>query len=159
LYDQRGKRVSWVEDDSYVFRVIARLKPRPVRPEMLALQIECPECTGRITPGEISEHLKRQHWFPRSIVLDRSLDQTQPLGTNPGATRGTKTKARLPQRICPNPSRWNDVFKLLTEYSKAHPCRPRDPPAPLILAGWAYTNDTEKMRRWKETADWASANG
>jgi len=27
------------------------------------------------------------------------------------------------------------------------------------LAGWAYTNDVEKMRRWQETVAWAIANG
>jgi hypothetical protein len=75
LYDQRGKSVSWVENDSYTFRVIARLKPRPVRPGSLALHIECPECIDKITASDISEHLKQQHWFPRTIVLDKSPDQ------------------------------------------------------------------------------------
>lgn len=62
------------------------------------------------------------------------------------------------KRICPNPSRWNDVFEQLLEYAEAH-ARPSRPPPPLILAGWAYSNDTEKMRRWRETVEWASANG
>lgn len=29
----------------------------------------------------------------------------------------------------------------------------------MILAGWAYTNDVEKMRRWAETVAWANNNG
>ena len=33
------------------------------------------------------------------------------------------------------------------------------PPKPLILAGWAYSNDIEKMNRWKETVEWANNNG
>ena len=74
LYDQREKSVSWVENDSYRFRVIARLKPRPLRPELLALQIECPECISKIRAADISEHLKRQHWFPRTIDLDKVPD-------------------------------------------------------------------------------------
>lgn len=157
LYDQRGKSVSWVENDSYTFRVIARLKPRSVRPSSLALHIECPECINKITAGDISEHLKRQHWFPRTIILDKSPDQP-PLLTRDHDVDRTKVKTAASQRICPNPSRWNDVFKQLVEYAEAHPCRPNRPPAPLILAGWAYSNDTEKMRRWRETVDWASAN-
>ena len=30
---------------------------------------------------------------------------------------------------------------------------------PLILAGWGYSNDIEKIRRWEETVAWASYNG
>jgi len=32
------------------------------------------------------------------------------------------------------------------------------PPKPLILAGWAYSNDIEKKKRWEETVDWATKN-
>lgn len=159
LYDQRGKSVSWVENDSYTFRVIARLKPRLVRPSSLALHVECPECTNKITVGDIPEHLKRHHWFPWTIDLDRVPDQPQLLMRNLGVDRSKKVETATPQRICPNPSRWNDVFKQLVEYAEAHPCKPSRPPTPLILAGWASSNDTEKMRRWGETVDWASANG
>jgi hypothetical protein len=158
LYDQRGKSVSWVENDSYTFSVIARLKPRFVRPGSLALHIECPECINEITVGDISEHLKRQHWFPGTIDLDRAPDQPPLLRRDRGVDRGTKVKTATSQRICPNPSRWNDVFKQLVEYAEAHPCRPGRPPAPLILVGWVHSNDTEKMRRWRETVDWAAAN-
>jgi hypothetical protein len=30
---------------------------------------------------------------------------------------------------------------------------------PLILAGWAYSNDVEKRDRWQETLDWADRHG
>jgi len=159
LYDQLGKSVSWIENDNYVFRVIARLKPKPVRPASLALYIECPECLSKITVGAISEHLKRQHLFPRTIVLDEVPDQPPLSKRNSAVDRSTKVKTATSQRRYPNPSRWNDVFKQLVEYAEVHPCSPSRPPAPLILAGWTHSNDTEKMRRWKETVDWASANG
>jgi hypothetical protein len=29
----------------------------------------------------------------------------------------------------------------------------------LILAGWHFTNDVEKARRWEETLTWAATNG
>jgi hypothetical protein len=159
LYDQRGKNVSLVEDDSYTFRVIVRLKPRLVRPDSLALPIECPECLAKIRAGDISDHLKRQHRFPQTIVLEKAPDRSPLLTRNRSVDQSTKVKATTPQRICPNSPRWNDVFKQLVEYAEANPCSPSHPPAPLILAGWAYSNDTEKMRRWRETVDWASANG
>ena len=62
-------------------------------------------------------------------------------------------------RICPNPMPWKDVHERLTAYARVHPCVPPSPPVPLILAGWAYSNDTDKMRRWEETIAWARDNG
>jgi hypothetical protein len=113
---------------------------------------------GSLVKRSLSEHLKRQHWFPRTIALDKSPDP--PLLTrNRGVDRSTMAKTATSQRICPNSSRWNDVFKQLVEYAEAHTCKPSRPPAPLILAGWAYSNDNEKILRWRETVDWASANG
>jgi hypothetical protein len=29
----------------------------------------------------------------------------------------------------------------------------------LVLAGWHFTNDVEKSRRWGETLTWAVTNG
>jgi hypothetical protein len=158
LYDQHGKSVSWVEDDSYTFRVIVRLKPRLVQPASLAPHIECPECFDRIKTGDISKHLKRQHWFPRTVVLDWVPDQF-PSSKPKRAVGSPNVSSATQQRICPHPSRWNNVFEQLVEFSEAHPCIPRRPPEPLILAGWANSNDTEKMQRWKETVDWTSING
>ncbi|MBI2864183.1 MAG: DUF721 domain-containing protein [Chloroflexi bacterium] len=63
------------------------------------------------------------------------------------------------KRICPNPIPWNDAFKRLSDFAKAHPCTPELPPTPLILAGWAYSNDVGKLRRWEETVAWAENNG
>jgi len=62
------------------------------------------------------------------------------------------------KRICPNPSTWNEIFKKLTMHSKANQCKPPEPPKPLILAGWAYSNDIEKMHRWENTMQWANNN-
>lgn len=66
-------------------------------------------------------------------------------------------RVRLMNRICPHPARWNDVFNQLMEYAKTHRCIP--PPKPLILAGWAFSNDLEKLRRWSKTVNWANENG
>ena len=62
-------------------------------------------------------------------------------------------------RICPKPIPWNDIFQLLARHAKAIPCMPESPPKPLILAGWAYSDDSEKALRWAETVAWANANG
>jgi len=63
------------------------------------------------------------------------------------------------KRICPNPMSWNNAFKQLTKFAETHPCTPPSPPKPMILAGWAYSNDVEKMWRWEETVAWANNNG
>jgi hypothetical protein len=63
------------------------------------------------------------------------------------------------KRICPNPMPWHEAFERLTNYAQLHPCTPPSPPKPLILAGWASSNDVEKMQRWEETIDWAEKNG
>lgn len=62
------------------------------------------------------------------------------------------------KRICPNPMPWLEASDRLTEYAQLHPCVPPSPPKPLILAGWAYTNDIEKIQRWEETVAWAAKN-
>jgi len=63
------------------------------------------------------------------------------------------------KRICPNPMPWNTAFNRLTDYARMHPCIPPLPPKPLILNGWVYTNDVEKLERWEETVAWAKQNG
>ncbi len=62
-------------------------------------------------------------------------------------------------RICPNPKPWNDVYDRLTTYAQTHDCMPPSPPVPMSLTGWVYSNDTEKMRRWEQTVEWATRNG
>ena len=62
-------------------------------------------------------------------------------------------------KICPNPNNWNEVFKRLQTHARTYLCVPPSPPTPLILAGWAYSNDTEKLERWGQTVSWAKANG
>jgi hypothetical protein len=61
--------------------------------------------------------------------------------------------------ICPNPMTWKEIFDRLTNYAQSHPCTPSSPPKLLILSGWTYTNDVEKMQRWEEKIEWATKNG
>jgi hypothetical protein len=63
------------------------------------------------------------------------------------------------QRVCPNPKRWHELSQQLARYADSHHCTPARPPTPLILAGWAFSNDIEKRQRWQETVDWAATNG
>jgi len=60
--------------------------------------------------------------------------------------------------ICPNPRRWHEIHERLLVV-----CAERNiaqlPPKPLILNGWAYTNDLEKSDRWAETVNWAKKHG
>jgi len=63
------------------------------------------------------------------------------------------------RQICPKPMPWNHVFECLTSQARIRRCMPPSPPIPLILAGWAYSNDIEKLQRWEETVVWATNNG
>lgn len=60
--------------------------------------------------------------------------------------------------ICPNPGAWHEAFERLCKHAQLHSCTPSFPPKPLILTGWAYSNDVEKMQRWEETVIWAEKN-
>jgi len=61
-------------------------------------------------------------------------------------------------RVCPQPNVWNDVYKRLLQVAAGRPDM-REVPVPLILAGWAWTNDVEKMDRWEMTVQWAKEAG
>jgi hypothetical protein len=65
---------------------------------------------------------------------------------------------RLMIRVCPNPIPWSRVHKRLVEHFERTQCG-LPPPIPLILAGWTYSNDAEKLQRWKQTIEWAESNG
>ena len=64
--------------------------------------------------------------------------------------------------ICPVPMVWNEIYKRqLLPWENELPQRPHipKPPIPLILAGWAISNDAEKKARWEKTVDWANELG
>ena len=58
-------------------------------------------------------------------------------------------------KICPNPSKWNDIYISLCKiYDKQSRTIPK-PPVPLILAGWGFS-DRDKFDQWNETLNWIS---
>src|SRR5438105_1118445 len=63
------------------------------------------------------------------------------------------------KRICPKPIPWNKAFDSLSRHATSRTCTPPAPPIPLILAGWVYSNDQDKMLQWADTVAWAYANG
>jgi len=62
-------------------------------------------------------------------------------------------------RICPFPRTWIRLYESLMEYARAHSCEPPQPPLPLVLSGWSFSNDVEKAQHWEATLDWAKRNG
>ena len=63
------------------------------------------------------------------------------------------------RRICPLPSNWAMIHSALLDHAKKSVCVPQEPPKPLILAGWNFTDDEEKLERWQQTVQWANVNG
>lgn len=65
-----------------------------------------------------------------------------------------------PQGSCfPAPTAWARVHKALRKYSEVNTCNPPNPPAPLILAGWSFSTEKQKVERWMEFKLWAESNG
>ena len=62
-------------------------------------------------------------------------------------------------KISPNPSFWHEVSKRLIAYALQQPCVPDQPSVPLILGGWAFSNDVQKMAHWNRTVDWDKVSG
>ena len=64
--------------------------------------------------------------------------------------------------ICPKPEIWNEIYKKLLrvyKFRRGNNQNISEPPKPLLLSGWWYSNDLDKQTRWNETVEWAEANG
>lgn len=61
--------------------------------------------------------------------------------------------------VCPQPAAWARIHQALVDAWRRSGAQGDAPPVPLILAGWAYSNDSEKHSRWLATIDWASRVG
>lgn len=59
--------------------------------------------------------------------------------------------------VCPLPIHWARLDKRLRELARERSLSL--PPTPLILAGWNFSSDAEKQRRWNETIEWARVYG
>ena len=56
------------------------------------------------------------------------------------------------------PQIWSEIHQeLVLVCAKEHISL--NPPTPLILNGWMFSSDREKLFRWKETIEWAEKNG
>ncbi|MGD2272727.1 MAG: hypothetical protein PVI06_20185 [Desulfobacterales bacterium] len=60
--------------------------------------------------------------------------------------------------VCPLPPIWEQIYERLLKAWEKTGKRGPGPPVPLILAGWAFSNDVEKAHRWKQTIIWAEDN-
>ncbi len=61
--------------------------------------------------------------------------------------------------IFPGPRAWVRVHEQLIDFAKHQPCAPASPPGPMILGGWVWSSDIDKLERWREMRAWAEANG
>lgn len=64
-------------------------------------------------------------------------------------------ETRKNARICPMPTRWNQLYKILIRSKRDDEPRPK---APLILAAW-YAPGVCKIMRLQEHIDWAEEHG
>jgi hypothetical protein len=61
-------------------------------------------------------------------------------------------------RICPQPQRWNELWKLLPNRQQ-NANGGWNPPLPLILGAWHYATGLEKILRLREHMEYAHQNG
>jgi len=74
------------------------------------------------------------------VTLDQALEEAQKNG-----------------RVCPQPRKWNELYKLLP--NKVRKGAGWEPALPLILAAWWDTPAMAKMARLREHIEWASEHG
>ena len=61
------------------------------------------------------------------------------------------------ERVCPQPSLWNDLWNMLPERQRIG--SGWEPSLPLILGAWNYASNLEKRMRLKEHIHWADEHG
>ena len=61
------------------------------------------------------------------------------------------------RRVCPQASRWNELWELLP--GRRQKDLGWEPAAPLILAAWHDTPAISKVLRLREHLEWAAAHG
>jgi hypothetical protein len=64
---------------------------------------------------------------------------------------------RVGGRVCPQPLKWNDLYQLLPGTHRVG--GGWEPPAPLILGAWHYTDDAQKAARLKDHIEYAAQHG
>ena len=72
------------------------------------------------------------------------LEETLALATNGG-------------RVCPLPDAWNRLYRLLPDTRRQG--AGREPPLPLILSAWHFSDDAQKAARLREHLAWAASHG
>jgi hypothetical protein len=63
------------------------------------------------------------------------------------------------RRVCPMPMAWERTRASLERARAQRAPQAPKVPVPLILAGWNYSTDDDKRRRWDETLAWAAEHG
>ena len=60
-------------------------------------------------------------------------------------------------RVCPQPEKWNALWKMLPNRERKG--NSWEPSLPLILAAWHHSSNGAKMVRLKEHLEWAEEHG
>ena len=59
--------------------------------------------------------------------------------------------------VCPFPPEWAELHQRLVRHALRRGLP--EPPWPLVLSGWSYSNDVEKAERWQRMKQWAVEHG
>jgi hypothetical protein len=62
-------------------------------------------------------------------------------------------------RVCPQPMRWMELWEMLPDRQRSGIGGGWEPPTPLVLSGWWYSINSEKMVRFRQHIEWAESHG
>jgi len=60
-------------------------------------------------------------------------------------------------RVCPLPDHWQRIWEMLPDRRQVGASY--DPPPPLILGGWSYSSNLDKILRLRTHIEWAARHG
>ena len=61
--------------------------------------------------------------------------------------------------LCPQQDVWFEIHEALVKAWRSAGAPGEAPPDPLVLSGWNYSNDLDKMNVWWQTTQWAERQG
>jgi hypothetical protein len=146
--EARSIRDPWRKFRNAVFHI----KNHPLAEEYDAL-VELPHSlrTIRHIHNETGAYICRQLGFQFPPFVGTPAEFVVPVLIQDKPKRSTKF-------VCPQPVRWHEIHQKLDATWKAKGAIGEPPPIPLILNGWAFSNDYEKSDRWLATIKWAEVN-
>lgn len=101
-----------------------------------------------VPPGEEQAYADTA---PQPLVR---ITATLPAAPRQGTVHDLMAEIRKDNRVCPQPGRWEEFYRLLTDLSEGAAL----PSPPLVGEAWKSTPSVAKRMCFREQVEWAAAN-